>query len=165
MRFEFFHIPSSMPAAAAEAPNQFVATHRVINVDKHFSDDDSGGFWSFCVTWLDQTSAGDKAKAKVDYKKVLTESQFAVYSQLRELRKQLAEDDGTPVYAVATNEQLAEIVRRPVSSLTGLERIAGFGKGKIERHGPAIVNLMKSKIELLQGADQEGSSAKSGSAE
>ena len=49
---------------------------------------------------------------KIDYKAVLSEGAFAVFSLLRDLRKTLAEAEGVPIYAVFTNEQLAKAARK-----------------------------------------------------
>jgi hypothetical protein len=66
-----------------------------------------------------------RINSKVDYKKILPVEQFDVYSLLRDRRKELAEQDGIPVYAVATNDQLAEMVKMEIPSLGSLGKIAG----------------------------------------
>ena len=65
---------------------------------------------------------------------------------------------GVPVYAVATNEQLAEMVRKPVTSLTALQKVPGFGKAKVERYGESFVELLNSQLPVLQeGRDSDSS--------
>ncbi len=66
-----------------------------------------------------------RINSKVDYKKILPAEQFDVYSLLRDRRKELVEQDGIPVYAVATNDQLAEMVKMEIPSLGSLGKIAG----------------------------------------
>ena len=143
MLYEFFQIASADPDEA-EKLNRFLRTHRIINVEKHFFTDGPTGYWSFCVSWLEHTSGPDRVKgsSRIDYKEVLSEPQFAVYSALRELRKQLADREGMPIYAVATNEQLAEMVRKEVTSLTALQKIAGVGKAKAERYGESFITML-----------------------
>lgn len=138
MRYKFFHIPAEMSTAAEESLNRFVASHSITHIEKHFSDRDGRGFWSFCVCYLEGQTNSGQPKPKIDYKEVLTEEDFEIFSQLRTLRKERAEKEGTPVYAVATNEQLAEIARRRIVTKAGLVKIPGFGTAKIERHGDAI---------------------------
>ena len=48
-------------------------------------------------------------KQRVDYKEVLSPADFALFAKLRDWRKATAEQEGIPVYAVLTNEQLAAI--------------------------------------------------------
>ena len=55
-------------------------------------------------------------RAKVDYKTVLNERDFAAFAELRNLRKELSEKEGVPPYALFTNEQLAAMVTQQVSS-------------------------------------------------
>ena len=49
------------------------------------------------------------SKEKVDYKLVLSEADFSLFSRLREIRKQIAIADAVPAYAVFTDEELAGI--------------------------------------------------------
>jgi superfamily II DNA helicase RecQ len=160
MPFEFFQIPTATPGAVADTLNQFLKTHRIINVEKHFFTDGMTGYWSFCIAWMDQPVRSEKPKgaAKIDYKEVLTAPQFAVYSQLREVRKQLAERDGVPVYAVATNEQLAQMVRQPARSLTALQKVAGFGKAKVEM----MICEANEKLTLPREGRRRGTSLRGG---
>ena len=46
------------------------------------------------------------------------------------MRKELAEKEGVPAYALFTNEQLAEMVQRRVGSLTAMKEIEGVGDFK-----------------------------------
>ena len=55
--------------------------------------------------------------AKIDYRAVLDERTFALFSHLREIRKALAEKEHLTPYAVFTNEQLAEVAKVRCSSV------------------------------------------------
>lgn len=84
--------------------------------------------WCFCIEFLDQPSATKTESAKkVDYREVLNDADFAVYAELRELRKKLAEDAGLPVFAVFTNEQLARMVQKRVQTLDELRKFGTDG--------------------------------------
>ena len=48
------------------------------------------------------------ASKKVDYKEILSEEDFIFYSKLRELRKELTNNEALPVYTFFTNEQLVK---------------------------------------------------------
>ena len=100
-----------------------------------------GGGWSFCVRYLpDVTQSGATgSRAKVDYKQVLTESQFAVFSRLREIRKALANEDGVPAYAVFTDEELAGICRLAELTEKSLATLPGIGEKKIIRYGKSML--------------------------
>lgn len=75
--------------------------------------DGVNSFWSICVTWFDGGAApsGDnQKKPSVDYKQILSETDFGLYVELRNLRKTLADNHGVPPYALFTNELLAAMV-------------------------------------------------------
>jgi superfamily II DNA helicase RecQ len=79
----------------------------------------------------------------VDYKELLSASDFALFSQLRDYRKSLAESEGKPVYTFFTNEQLAAIVQKKANSKAALKSIDGIGDAKIEKYGEAILKIMQ----------------------
>ena len=68
---------------------------------------------------------------------------FTVFARLRELRKDLANKEGVPVYAVFTNEQLAEIARRRASCLSHLKDIDGIGDSRAGKYGQAVISVMR----------------------
>ncbi|HQZ65845.1 MAG TPA: HRDC domain-containing protein [Planctomycetaceae bacterium] len=153
MHYEFFRVSTASPQAASEELNRFISSHRVVHVEKYFHADGPDGYWSFCLqcqdSATDSRSPQSKTSPKVDYKAVLTEVQFAVYSRLREQRKLISERDGVPVYAVATNEHLAAMVRGPITSKTGLMAIPGFGDAKTERYGESFLALIRQSADKL----------------
>jgi len=69
-------------------------------------------------------------------------NQFTVYSQLRELRKELAQTEAVPVYALFTNEQLAQMVQRRCQSKSEMAQIEGIGESKIEKYAERILPLL-----------------------
>lgn len=122
---------------ALDELNRFLRGHRVLTLDREY---DAGG-WSFCVTYLPPAGVdggGGPGMGKVDYRAVLDEKTFALFSTLRALRKQLAEQETLPPYAVFTNEQLAEIARQRCSTPAALEKITGVGAARVEKYGAAV---------------------------
>jgi hypothetical protein len=113
-------------------------------------DQGSNSFWAVWVDYLETgavtpPSNGAPAggsKKKVDYKERLSPEDFDVYLQLRTLRKDLAAEDGVALYAVFTNEQLAQAVERRVRSKSDLQQIAGIGEARADKYGPRIFALL-----------------------
>ena len=66
---------------------------------------------------------------------MLGEADFAAYSELRRLRKHLADREGVPAYAIFTNEQLAAMVQRRVASAQALGAIEGVGEARVDKYG------------------------------
>lgn len=145
MKYKFFTIPACHPESAEEALNSFCSQHRVSFVEKYLVTDGADSFWSVCVTWQDgeaAPSAGHQKKPSVDYKQILSETDFDAYVELRNVRKELAENQGVPPYALFTNEQLAAIVQQRISSKAALQAIPGVGKSKVEKYGDAFLQKL-----------------------
>ena len=136
--------------------NTFLRSHRIVTIDREFVNDGPNSYWSLCVTYVNeapsQTAPSANAKKRIDYREVLSESDFAVFANLRTLRKRLADQEGVPAYALFTNEQLAEMVRRKVDSKTALGKINGIGEARVEKYGEAFLTAIK------QGAPQTDNS-------
>ena len=128
MQIQIFNIPLTDTGEALSEMNRFMTGRKVLEVEQRFFQNEKGGGWSFCVRYLpDVTQSGATgSRAKVDYKQVLTESQFAVFSRLREIRKALANEDGVPAYAVFTDEK-------------SLATLPGIGEKKIIRYGKSML--------------------------
>jgi superfamily II DNA helicase RecQ len=150
MAYTFFKIPCGPEPGAAQVLNDFLRTHSVLAVEKQWVSAGDASFWAFCVQYQEAGAAGaarpggSGGGAKVDYKEVLNDEQFRVFVKLRELRKQLAEREGMPVFAVFTNEQLAEMVKKPVRTAEELRGIPGVGEARVEKYGREILALMNS---------------------
>lgn len=152
MRFRFFTIPAFDPNAAQDALNAFCAQRSIVASDRHFVDRGVDSFWAVCLSWVEGAAPAFPPQGKrerVDYREVLGEADFAVYSELRRLRKQLAEREGVPAYAIFTNEQLAAMVQRRVVSAQALGAIEGVGEARVDKFGEVFLATL---ARLLPGA-------------
>ena len=105
MYYKIFNIPIPDSESELERMNKFLGGVRVISAHRELVT--TGGFscWSFVIEYFRQNEANTIGrKNKVDYKEVLSEEDFAVYSSLRDIRKALADEEGVPVYTIFTNE-------------------------------------------------------------
>jgi superfamily II DNA helicase RecQ len=155
MKMQFFTIPIRDPEPTTDDMNAFLASHRVVHTERQFVADGANSVWSICVSYVEGEGrpAADKRNKKVDYREVLSEAEFSLFAKLRTLRKELAEHEGVPVYALFTNEQLADMVRQRVDALPGLASIDGVGKARVDKYGAAFVRLLEEHIPaLLNGA-------------
>jgi len=146
MKFQFFTVSALAPEQGQERLNQFCGRHRVVAVEKQLITQGSNSFWSVCVSYVE--GAGEQAgkplkdnakRGRIDYKEALSEPDFAIYAQLRNLRKILAEQEGVPVYALFSNEQLAEMVTHRMISLSALAEIEGVGKARLDKYGASFI--------------------------
>lgn len=140
MKYQFFTIPVFDSSAHAEELNKFCGQHRVVQVEKHFVVNGDASFWSFCVGYLDNDNRqGANLRSRIDYREILNEADFAVFAKLRTVRKQLAEADGVPPYAVFTNEQLAKMVTEKVRSKSKMKAIEGVGDSRMAKYADAML--------------------------
>ena len=133
--------------------NKWLASHRIVSVRSHLVQGPEGALLVFVVESTGNSASKPATEPRVDYKETLSESDFLLFSRLRQLRKEVAEREGVPVYAVFSNAQLAEMVERRVSTSAELSAIDGVGQGRVTKHGPLFLSLL---VSLCQ---KEGESA------
>ena len=144
MKLAFFTVPVFHPQVAQDELNGFLASHRIVALDKNFVPDGGASSWAVCVGYLEGNAAAATAGrgGRVDYRQVLSEGDFIVYAELRSLRKEIADRDGLPAYALFTNEQLAEMVTRRAASEAALGDIPGIGKARLEKYGREFLAVL-----------------------
>ncbi|MEO1610536.1 MAG: HRDC domain-containing protein [Pseudomonadota bacterium] len=126
-----------------------MSQHRIAAVERKFVEDGANSFWALCISVErgGQKASGSVGKrSSVDYREVLNETDFAIFSQLRALRKQLAEREGVPPYAIFTNEQLAKIVQGRVLTKAALKDIDGIGDARVEKYAAPFLSIMASSV-------------------
>ncbi len=145
MQFKIFTIPIGDSGAATEELNRFLRGQKVLEVEKHFMHNDQGATWCFCVKYIEATIAGTTSNSvgvKPDYKLLLDEAAFAVFSKLREARKKIATDDGLPAFAVFTDEELSNIARLAEHTPAAMRGIKGIGEKKVERYAERLLAVL-----------------------
>ncbi|MFC1763592.1 HRDC domain-containing protein [Planctomycetota bacterium] len=145
MQYELFTVPAEGSVTEVQALNHFLRTKRIVSVDKTFRDGTIPK-WFFVVEFLDGAKVnndGQRTSRRVDYKQILAEEDFVVFSQLRDLRKELAQTEAVPVYAVSTNDQLAAMVQNKCDSIVSLQAIDGLGEVKISKYGEAFLAVLR----------------------
>jgi superfamily II DNA helicase RecQ len=159
MALRFFAIPTQDSRAFEDELNGFLARHKVVSIERHLIDQGVNSFWAICVDYLSPASSEPAANAnlsrsRVDYKAILPPEEFAVFSRLRDLRKELALAEAVPVYALFTNEQLAQMVQRRCHSKGDLAQIEGIGENKIDKYGERLLPLLLT-LEARQDASSD----------
>ena len=118
-----FLSPFGEPSACEEL-NRFLRSHRIVNVEKRLVDGERGTGWLFLIEYgQENKGAPPAAKDRVDYREILSEQEYALFERLRQLRKELAEKNGVPVYAVFTNDQLAAMVKHSPKTPSELHKM------------------------------------------
>ncbi len=141
MQLRFFRVPAAGDPESEAELNRFLRSVRPLTVGRQFVADGANSFWSLCVEYLDspKVRAKQAGRERVDYKAVLSADEFAAFARLREARKAIAAEEGVPVYAVCTNEQMAELARARPATLAALRKIEGIGTAKVEKYGERLL--------------------------
>jgi superfamily II DNA helicase RecQ len=146
MQIKIMTVPIVGGEAANEGLNLLLRSKKVLQVEHQLLTTPAGSYWCFCVKYLDTPPTplpGEKV-AKTDYKQVLDEATFKRFSRLREVRKQLAQQEAVPAYAVFTDEELAEVAKLPELTLASLKTIRGIGEKKVEKYGEPLIAHLKT---------------------
>lgn len=117
----------------------FLANKRVRSLQPQFFQNRGRPYWTVFIEYEPVLSTAENLPAK----EVLNDTQQALFRKLREWRKEKADQDGVPVFILATNAQLEQIVIRMPTSLEAIRQIQGFGKKKVEQHGRDILALVQ----------------------
>ena len=151
MQIKLFTIPASDTGEQIQQFNAFLANHKVLEVEQKFFQNEKGAYWCFCVRYLEglqpQKQSQTGFKQKIDYKEVLNEQEFAVFSLLRQGRKQIAAEDAVPAYAVFTDEELAAMAKLSELVASKLIGIKGIGDKKAAKYGEKLIEFFHSKNE------------------
>ena len=141
MQFKIFSIPTTDDGTATEEMNRFLRSHKILETEQQLVSTKTGSYWHFCIKYLANAQPETKPQnqSKVDYKEILDEKTFSVFCVLREIRKKIAEEDGMPVYAVFTNEELAGIAVLDEILPETIKTVKGIGERKTERFGKRLV--------------------------
>jgi len=139
MPYRVFSVPAGDDGTAVELLNQFLRRVKVVAVEKHLLSQPGSASWTFCIEYQDGAvpvpPSQQRGAERIDYRAILPPDVFARYARLRTARKRWGEEAGVPLYAVFTNEQLAEIAKRMPASVAELRTIAGIGDAKIAAWG------------------------------
>jgi superfamily II DNA helicase RecQ len=78
-------------------------------------------------------------------REALNPVEYALYDKLRNLRKDIADKSGIPVYAVFTNDQLAGMVKKPPKTAKDLLSISGIGESRVKQYGETFIRLFSNE--------------------
>ena len=146
---KFFLIPVKDFDAYESELNSFLDSVRVVNINRNFVDQGQNSFVFHEIEYRsDSTGEPDQkstsnSKPRIDYKKVLSDDDFALYSKLREWRNDLATKKGMSFYVIFDNKQIAEIAKKRISEKSELIKISGIGEGKVSKYGDDVIKIVE----------------------
>ena len=129
-----------MPAVGGEDINEemnaFLRGHKVLQVEQQLVSGTEGTHWTFCIRYIqgDKTTGKAERRSRKDYRSELSPEAFDRFSKLRKVRKQIAEEDSIPAFAVFTDEQLSYLSQLKELSDAAMKSVKGIGEKKIEKY-------------------------------
>jgi len=141
MQIKIFTVPISDNGSEQIELNKFLSANKILEIEQFFYQNEKGASWCFCVRYLNNNGSlfTSNASAKIDYKDVLNEKQFAVFSKLREIRKSMATQDAVPAYAVFTDVELAEISKLDTISENSVLQLKGIAEKRMSKYGKELI--------------------------
>lgn len=142
----FFISPFSEPSVTSEL-NSFLKSHRIINVEKKLIDGERGTGWAFLIEYSDYEigkTFPNSQTSKVDYKDVLNPTEFAIFDNLRKVRKEISDKTRMPLYGIFSNEQLSLMAKNPPKTKDEFLQIKGVNEQKFKQFGEIFLNALKS---------------------
>ncbi len=143
IQFQLFSIQLPPQPEEVERLNHFLRSHRVVDIHKELVQTGNVASWTFCVQYHFEGSAVPAEPArrkKVDYKDVLSEEHFKLFQRFREVRKQVAEQEALPAYAVFTDEELSKIVQLENRTESSICSISGIGMARAQKYASFFVD-------------------------
>lgn len=153
MPFKVISIPISGDAAANEELNEFLRSHKILYVERQLVQTAGGAAWAFCIEYLEDLSPQNKGKEKVDYRQILDQESFKRYLTLRDWRREVAEKENVPAFAIFTNDELAELAKFKNLTPADMKSVKGIGEKKVEKYGQQILEVLKKHHEKGEQTD------------
>ncbi|MCI5145143.1 MAG: hypothetical protein D3923_06330, partial [Candidatus Electrothrix sp. AR3] len=148
IQYKIFTVRPEYSSEDEEQLNLFLRSHKVLTVHQEFVADGMRSCWHFSVEFfagqIGEKNTTRDGRKQIDYKELLDPQVFTLYAQLREWRKQIADQEAVPLYTIFTNKQLAQIAEERINTKESLRKIEGVGAARIDKYGTALIEFVKS---------------------
>ena len=120
-QFQTFFVSPFGENTVCDELNRFLASHRILNVEKRLIDGERGTGWLFLVEYGAETKPQNQNSPRVDYREVLNDQEYAA------------------------NEHLVGMVKNPPKTIKDILTINGVGEARAKQFGEAF---LKACLEL-----------------
>jgi superfamily II DNA helicase RecQ len=148
MQIKIYTIPMIGGEAINDEMNVFLRSKRILQEEHQLVVNGQGSFWSFCIKYIEDAAIEERnrlERGKIDYREVLDELSFKRFARMRELRKQLAQEDGIPAYAIFTDEEMAGVAKLSDLTLSKMKSVRGIGDKKVEKYGQRFLTFLNDE--------------------
>ncbi len=140
--FKIITIPfdNSVESFNDEILTNFSLNKRIKEYHASFFISEGKPYWSVFLSY-DSSIKEKGSKSEIED---LNETEKLLLEKLKVWRRGKAEEEGVPVYIVATNSELKEIVKLSPVNLELLNNVKGFGRKKIEKYGKEVTTIINA---------------------
>jgi superfamily II DNA helicase RecQ len=147
IQYKFFMIPVKNNQDSETELNEFLKRVRVVSIHREFVSQGNESFFSIILEYMDKQAASNtsdysKSKPRIDYREVLSPENFAIFSKLRDWRKEAAAKESVPVYTIFKNDQLAQIVEKRFTTKADISNIEGVGEARAKKYGDDVIKIV-----------------------
>ncbi len=168
MQIKIFTIPLITDDVELDKLNHFLRAQQIIDVKRELAQIGTESYWTFCIMYLPnnkldsiENSKPEGGRQKIDYKEVLDKDTFERFAKMRKLRKDIAESEAIPAYAVFTDAELSEIAKLQTLDINSMLKIPGIGKKKVEKYGDSFCQMVSSQNEDEESTGTIGTDSQS----
>jgi ATP-dependent DNA helicase RecQ len=140
---------------------EFIADKEVIEFSEHFFIHENTPYLTVLIAYR-LLAAEEKRKLdrRQDPRSELDDREKKAYDALRAWRSVRARQDGIPAYMIATNKQLAQMIKLGATDRAALSRVQGVGEAKIANYGEEILQVISGTL-MPESAEEQKSDKES----
>jgi ATP-dependent DNA helicase RecQ len=135
----------------------FIADKEVIEFSEHFFIHENTPFLTILIAYRSIESLESRRYVKQpDPRLEFDGVEKEAYDALRAWRAAAGKLEGIPVYMIASNKQLAKIIKVKPTSREALGRVEGIGEAKIHKYGDQVLEVLSKHLSgtPAQASDQ-----------
>ena len=139
----------------------FTADKEVIDFSEHFYMHEETPYLTLVLAY--RLAVDDRSRrplSRPDPRRELADDERLAYDALRAWRAVRARAEGLPPYMIASNKQLAQMIKLKSASRTALMHIEGIGEAKAAKYADDILAILgKHLMQTPAAAPDEGGEA------
>lgn len=135
MQLKSFIIPVLSPERNEGDVTFFLRSHRVLRIERHLVNDDTGAYWAVLVEYAED---GHAESARPSHRRDNNKEDFNLsseeqerYEHYRKVRNEVSMKKGVPPYVIFTNQELAILARLPDLTVVHEKKIDGIAPSRL----------------------------------
>jgi superfamily II DNA helicase RecQ len=140
-----------------EALQEFIADKEVIEFTEHFFVHERTPYLMVLLAYRSLSEDGRRRPSPApDLRRELDDTEKEAFDALKAWRLTRAKLEGIPPYMIASNRQLAKMVRLRAASRAALSAVEGIGEAKSAKYGDEILEILGKHLTQARGEPEEG---------